>query len=65
MDLRTVRKKLEELAHQSQELINSYLRLDEMEKKEFKVGYSLDPDVDELAKRLFEWSETQFERNNR
>ncbi|MGJ9381991.1 hypothetical protein CR203_09320 [Salipaludibacillus neizhouensis] len=63
MDLRTVRKKLEELAHQSQELKNSYHRLDEMEKKEFKVGYSLDRDVDELAEHLFEWSETQFERN--
>lgn len=63
MDLRTVRKKLEELAHQSQELKNSYQRLDEMEKKEFKVGYSLEADVDEMAEKLFEWSEKQFERS--
>ncbi|PYZ94558.1 hypothetical protein CR194_03220 [Salipaludibacillus keqinensis] len=63
MELQTIRKKLEEVAHMSQELKNTYYRLNDNEKKEFKIGYPMDVDVDELAKQLFEWSEIQFERN--
>ncbi|WP_280768176.1 hypothetical protein [Salipaludibacillus daqingensis] len=63
MELQVIRKKLEEVAHMSQELKNTYYRLNDNEKKEFHIGYSLDVDVDELARQLYEWSETQLERN--
>lgn len=63
MELKIVRKKLEEVAHMSQELKNTYYRLDENEKKEFYIGYPLDVEVDELVRYLHEWSEIQLERN--
>lgn len=63
MELKVIRKKLEEVAHMSQELKNTYYRLDENEKREFNIGYPLDVEVDELVKYLHEWSEIQLERN--
>ncbi|CAM3722348.1 hypothetical protein [Alkalicoccus chagannorensis] len=64
MELHGTRKKLEDVAHAAQELKNSYLRLDENAKQEFKIGYHMEVEVDELARRLFEWSETQLERKH-
>ncbi|SER42883.1 hypothetical protein [Salipaludibacillus aurantiacus] len=63
MQLQMIRRKLEEVAHLSQELKNSYMRLDENEQNEFKVGYPLDVDVDEFARHMYEWSQTQLNKN--
>lgn len=64
MDLRSSRKKLEEIAHASQELKNMYMRMNENEKREFEIGYNLNTGVDELARILFDWSEHQYERQH-
>ncbi|PRO66857.1 hypothetical protein [Alkalicoccus urumqiensis] len=64
MDLKTIRKKLEDVSHMSQEMKNSYQRLSDNEKEEFKIGYHLDVEVDELCRRLFSWSEAQYEREH-
>ncbi|QKS71140.1 hypothetical protein FLK61_30970 [Paenalkalicoccus suaedae] len=60
MELQTIRKKLEEVAHMSQELKNSYLRLNDNEKTQFKQGYKAPMDVDELVNMLYDWSEEQY-----
>ncbi|MFC4735848.1 hypothetical protein ACFO4L_04540 [Bacillus daqingensis] len=64
MELQSARKQLEEVAHLCQELKNSYMRLDDNLKQEFKIGYGLDLDVDELARVLFDWSEIQHDRHH-
>jgi hypothetical protein len=63
MEIQIIRKKLEEVAHMSQELKNTYMRLNSNEKEEFKIGYPFDVDVNQFAEELYKWSETQMERN--
>lgn len=64
MDMRSSRKKLEEVAHSSQELKNMFLRMSDNEKEEFRIGYHANVDVDELARILFDWSEEQHLRQH-
>ncbi|WP_147802125.1 hypothetical protein [Alkalicoccus halolimnae] len=62
MEIQSARKKLETLAHASQELKNTYERMDDNLKQEFQIGYDLDIEFSRLAEKLFHWSETQFDR---
>lgn len=64
MDLQSSRKKLEEVAHSSQELKNMFLRMSDNEKSEFRIGLKSNADVDELARILFDWSEEQHLRQH-
>ncbi|TVP85854.1 MAG: hypothetical protein EA344_04245 [Alkalicoccus sp.] len=59
MELKSARKKLEELTQASQELKNTYMRLDENEKAEFNAGYELSDDFEIVARALFNWNEVQ------